>query len=192
MVPNVRRRFHGTFCSKQCDFYLGVRKGQASTKVVSSYLLNLRIKCCCFCCWHGNRNYALGVCRCCYFCLLQGSMCLRPDCGLCSITMNGFKIEDNVGNSPARRCRPQWLRYGWGIYFSSVSGKANDFTDLTAKVRQCDPAVFDGTCFCSLLSPTYPAPFALDQFCLPVSQRWRALFFSARNSIPKLNKVALV
>jgi len=66
--------------------------------------------------------------------LLKGSMCLRPDCGLCSICMHGFKMEGNVGCSPARNNRAQWLRYGWGIYFSSVSGKANDFSELTAKV----------------------------------------------------------
>ncbi len=63
-------------------------------------------------------------------------MCLRPDCGLCSICMHGFKIADNIGCSPARKNRAQWLRYGRGIYFSSVSGKANDFSELTAKVRQ--------------------------------------------------------
>ncbi|CBN75142.1 conserved unknown protein [Ectocarpus siliculosus] len=86
MVPNVRRRFHGTFSSRICRFYVG------------------------------------------------GSMCLRPDCGLCNICMRGFKIEDNVGHSPARGKRRQWLMYGKGLYFSSVSGKANDFSAETEKL----------------------------------------------------------
>ncbi|CAM9262023.1 unnamed protein product [Scytosiphon promiscuus] len=85
MVPNVRRRFHGTSSTTSCRFYLG------------------------------------------------GSMCLRPDCGLCGICMRGFKLEENVGTSPTRRSRARWLMYGRGIYFSSVSGKANDFSKETAK-----------------------------------------------------------
>lgn len=63
-------------------------------------------------------------------------MCLRPDCRLCSIAMHGFKMEDNVGCSPVSHAR---LRYGRGIYFTSVSGKANDFSKLTARVRRVAP-----------------------------------------------------
>lgn len=63
-------------------------------------------------------------------------MCLRSDCGLCGICMRGFKLEENVGSSPTRRSRTRWLMYGRGIYFSSVSGKANDFSTPTAKVKR--------------------------------------------------------
>ncbi|CAM9960592.1 unnamed protein product [Ectocarpus sp. 12 AP-2014] len=85
-VPNVRRRFHGTFASRSCQFYVG------------------------------------------------GPVCLRPDCGLCNICTHGFMIGDNVGPSPTRGNRIRWLMYGKGLYFSSVSGKANDFSAKTEKV----------------------------------------------------------
>ncbi|CAM9513720.1 unnamed protein product [Ectocarpus sp. 6 AP-2014] len=85
-VPNVRRRFHGTFASSSCQFYVG------------------------------------------------GPICLRPDCGLCSICTHGFELEDNVGQSPARGNKIHWLMYGKGLYFSSVSGKANDFSAETEKL----------------------------------------------------------
>eukprot|EP00752_Nemacystus_decipiens_P006919 g6213.t1 len=91
MVPNVRRRFHGTSSSRACRFYVG------------------------------------------------GSMCLHPDCGLCNIATQGFKIEGKVGRSLVRNNRPQWLMYGRGIYFTSVSGKANFFSQYTAK-RAADGA----------------------------------------------------
>ncbi|CAM9649973.1 unnamed protein product [Pylaiella littoralis] len=59
------------------------------------------------------------------------SMCLRQDCALCSICQVGFKLGANVGHSPVKHAK---TRYGRGIYFSSVSGKANDFAKRTAEV----------------------------------------------------------
>lgn len=66
----------------------------------------------------------------------QGTICLRPECAACNICMGGFKIGDNVGHSPMRSAR---LRYGQGIYFSSVSGKADDFAMKTAKASKYFP-----------------------------------------------------
>lgn len=76
-------------------------------------------------------------------------MCLRPDCGLCGIAMHGFKIGENIGRSPARNSRAKWLMYGRGIYFTSVSSKADYFSKLTAQVeRDVAIAVFDTHCRC--------------------------------------------
>lgn len=49
--------------------------------------------------------------------------------------MRGFKLDENVGRTALSRNFK--LRYGKGVYFSSVSGKANDYADLTAKVDFC-------------------------------------------------------
>ena len=154
MVPNVRRKFHGTFSSAQCRFYVGVRN---VTQYVLRSPLDLHFQCWCFCyCGAAAAATAdtvetepssrFGVprpyccccrcCCCCCCCLLQGPMCLRPDCGLCSIATHGFKMEDNVGRSPARGNKIRWLMFGRGIYFTGSSGKANYFSQLTAKVRQ--------------------------------------------------------
>lgn len=46
--------------------------------------------------------------------------------------MHGFKLEGNVG-ATARSTKIA-LRYGKGIYFSSVSGKANDYARGTTRV----------------------------------------------------------
>lgn len=46
--------------------------------------------------------------------------------------MPGFKLEGNVGET-ARRTNIG-LRYGKGLYFSSVSGKANDYATGTTRV----------------------------------------------------------
>lgn len=62
----------------------------------------------------------------------QRSPCGLPSCSLCNIGMRGFKLDKNVGRTALARNFK--LRYGKGVYFSSVSGKANDYADLTAKV----------------------------------------------------------
>ncbi|CAM9158575.1 unnamed protein product [Ectocarpus sp. 13 AM-2016] len=57
--------------------------------------------------------------------------CGLSSCSVCSICMLGFKLGRNVARTALATCIP--LRYGTGIYFSSVSGKANDYADLSAK-----------------------------------------------------------
>lgn len=47
--------------------------------------------------------------------------------------MLGFKLGRNVARTARASGIP--LRYGTGIYFSSVSGKANYYARLSAKVR---------------------------------------------------------
>ncbi|CAM9635701.1 unnamed protein product [Ectocarpus sp. 12 AP-2014] len=59
------------------------------------------------------------------------SPCGLSSCSVCSICMLGFKLGRNVARTALATCTP--LRYGTGIYFSSVSGKANDYADLSAK-----------------------------------------------------------
>ncbi|CAM9153406.1 unnamed protein product [Ectocarpus sp. 12 AP-2014] len=59
------------------------------------------------------------------------SPCGLSSCSVCSICMLGFKLGRNVARTALATCIP--LRYGTGIYFSSVSGKANDYADLSAK-----------------------------------------------------------
>jgi len=75
---------------------------------------------------------ALLLCR-----VEQGGPCGRPDCSVCSICTHGFKLQGFLGRT-AQRTRMH-LRYGQGLYFSSVSGKANDYAFASEKVhtRQC-------------------------------------------------------
>lgn len=64
----------------------------------------------------------------------QGRVCLSEDCCLCNICLRSFEIEGCVGRSSTRGSRLTWLQYGRGLYFSSSSGKANDFAASTKKV----------------------------------------------------------
>lgn len=64
---------------------------------------------------------------------MQGGPCGEATCNVCSICMNGFKLLGNVGNTA--RLTNFNLRYGQGLYFSSVAGKANDYASLSEKVR---------------------------------------------------------
>ncbi|CAM9848754.1 unnamed protein product [Pylaiella littoralis] len=85
IVGNVRRRFHGTSCSPQCNFFVD----------------------------------------------LKGEPCSNADCNVCSICTHGFKLQGNVGKTARRTAMA--LRYGDGLYFSSVSGKANDYATQSEK-----------------------------------------------------------
>eukprot|EP00752_Nemacystus_decipiens_P006890 g6189.t1 len=86
MVGNTNRRFHGTACSTDCNFFVDLR----------------------------------------------GGPCGRQDCNVCSICTHGFALGDNVGGT-AQQTNFN-LRYGQGLYFSSVSGKANDYAHKSEKV----------------------------------------------------------
>eukprot|EP00904_Undaria_pinnatifida_P004166 jgi/Undpi1/13750/HiC_scaffold_9.g03403.m1 len=85
---NTRRRFHGTSCSDECNFFVD----------------------------------------------LKGGPCARPDCSVCSICMHGFKLQGNQGRTA--KATNFDLRYGEGLYFSSVSGKANDYAQQSEKLWQ--------------------------------------------------------
>lgn len=63
----------------------------------------------------------------------QGGPCGESTCKVCNICTHGFKLRDNVGDT-ARRTNFD-LRYGAGLYFSSVSGKANDYAEDSEKVK---------------------------------------------------------
>ncbi|CAM9472315.1 unnamed protein product [Ectocarpus sp. 13 AM-2016] len=69
--------------------------------------------------------------KCNFFVDLKGNPCSDKDCNVCSICTHGFTLQGNVGGT-ARRTKLS-LRYGEGLYFSSVSGKANDYADLSEK-----------------------------------------------------------
>lgn len=64
---------------------------------------------------------------------MQAAPCGLGRCNLCNICTRGFVLQGNVGDTARRTKIP--LRYGEGIYFSSVSGKANDYAIGTTKVR---------------------------------------------------------
>ena len=74
-------------------------------------------------------------------CVDQGAPCGRRDCNVCSICKHGFKRKGNVGRTA--KATNVKLRYGEGLYFTSVSGKANDYAEKTKKVLMCDKDVGD-------------------------------------------------
>ncbi|CAM9699673.1 unnamed protein product [Scytosiphon promiscuus] len=69
------------------------------------------------------------ACR--FFVDLRGGPCGVPHCNVCSICTHGFKLKGSVGRT-AQRTNVN-LRYGEGLYFSSVSGKANDYAAASEK-----------------------------------------------------------
>ncbi|CAN0183221.1 unnamed protein product [Ectocarpus sp. 12 AP-2014] len=68
---------------------------------------------------------------CTFFVDLRGGPCGESTCKVCNICTHGFRLRDNVGDT-ARRTNFD-LRYGDGLYFSSVSGKANDYAEQSEK-----------------------------------------------------------
>lgn len=64
----------------------------------------------------------------------QGGPCGESNCNVCNICTHGFRLGSNVGQT-ARRSSIA-LRYGDGMYFSNVSGKANDYAIDSEKVRK--------------------------------------------------------
>ncbi|CAM9267091.1 unnamed protein product, partial [Hapterophycus canaliculatus] len=69
------------------------------------------------------------ACR--FFVDLRGGPCGVPHCNVCSICTHGFRLKGTVGRT-AQRTNMN-LRYGEGLYFSSVSGKANDYAVASEK-----------------------------------------------------------
>lgn len=64
-------------------------------------------------------------------------------CAVCNICTHGFKVS--CAGRTAQRAKFD-LRFGEGLYFSSVSGKANDYAELSEKVRLV-MFVFVSSCF---------------------------------------------
>ncbi|CAN0424403.1 unnamed protein product, partial [Ascophyllum nodosum] len=69
---------------------------------------------------------------CTFFVDLRGGPCGESECNVCSICTHGFRLRNNVGRT-ARQSGIN-LRFGHGLYFSSVSGKANDYAEESEKV----------------------------------------------------------
>ncbi|CAN0173238.1 unnamed protein product, partial [Laminaria digitata] len=82
---NARRRFHGTSCSTECNYFFD----------------------------------------------LEGAPYESPDSSVCCICIHGFKLE--VAGTTAMLSNIS-LRYGRGLYFSSVSGKADDYAARSEKL----------------------------------------------------------
>ncbi|CAM9709379.1 unnamed protein product, partial [Laminaria digitata] len=76
---------------------------------------------------------------CTFFVNLRGGPCGEPTCNVCNICTKGFKLDDNTGATARRLNFP--LRYGDGLYFSSVSGKANDYAEQSEKTSPAGKAV---------------------------------------------------
>ncbi|CAN0439786.1 unnamed protein product, partial [Ectocarpus sp. 12 AP-2014] len=57
--------------------------------------------------------------------------CGKSSCSVCNICKLGFKLGANVAGTARATGFP--LRYGEGIYLTSVSGKANDYASRSAK-----------------------------------------------------------
>ncbi|CAM9441584.1 unnamed protein product [Ectocarpus fasciculatus] len=57
--------------------------------------------------------------------------CGKSSCSVCNICKLGFKLGTNVARTARATLFP--LRYGAGIYLTSVSGKANDYAGRSAK-----------------------------------------------------------
>eukprot|EP00611_Tribonema_gayanum_P021386 TRINITY_DN409_c1_g1_i2.p1 TRINITY_DN409_c1_g1~~TRINITY_DN409_c1_g1_i2.p1 ORF type:complete len:439 (-),score=135.60 TRINITY_DN409_c1_g1_i2:1682-2998(-) len=81
----VRRRFHGTSCGIDCNFFVNLRDGP----------------------------------------------CGGHDCAVCGICTHGFLME--YSGATAERTNFN-LRYGRGLYFSSISGKSHDYAELSEHV----------------------------------------------------------
>ena len=66
----------------------------------------------------------------------QGAPCGSNDCNVCNICLRGFKLKKNLGRTA--KAKNSSLRYGKGVYFSSLSGKANKYAENSQKVTVGD------------------------------------------------------
>jgi hypothetical protein len=81
-----------------------------------------------------RRFHGTGSSQYCNFFVTLGSgPCARSDCNVCSICQHGFSLE-KVGQTA--RSTQFRLRYGEGLYFSSISGKSNDYASGSEKVER--------------------------------------------------------
>ncbi|CAM9825152.1 unnamed protein product, partial [Ectocarpus fasciculatus] len=70
--------------------------------------------------------------RCNFFVDFKGNPCSSKKCNVCNICTHGFVMQGNVGG--AAKVTGYRPRYGNGLYFSSVSGKSNDYARKSEKV----------------------------------------------------------
>lgn len=80
-------------------------------------------------------TFSETFCRATYTSMTQGEPCDNAGCNVCNICTHGglSLVEGNVGGTARRKNFP--LRYGGGLFFSSVSGKANDYAKKSQKVE---------------------------------------------------------
>lgn len=57
--------------------------------------------------------------------------CSDPSCGVCNICRAGWELERSGSNAG----RVMALRYGKGVYFSATSGKSNDYSAGTERIK---------------------------------------------------------
>jgi hypothetical protein len=62
---------------------------------------------------------------------LSSKPCDSPDCAVCSICKTGFDMSKARDGAAARG----WERFGPGLYFSSTSGKSNDYAQRSVRIR---------------------------------------------------------
>lgn len=143
------RRFHGTSCSADCTFFVDLMvRVQHPLSAARWRFVPTHYSGCVRICVSSMRllrrglrylfvtalrvdlvaRPALLLCR-----VEQGGPCGRQDCSVCSICTHGFKLRGFLGRTAQRTSVN--LRYGEGLYFSSVSGKANDYAFESEKVR---------------------------------------------------------
>jgi hypothetical protein len=79
-----------------------------------------------------RRFHGTGA-QCNFFVNLMGGPCSRSDCSICSICQNGFALR-TAGTTA--RATAFGLRFGKGLYFSSVSGKSHDYAGESEKVER--------------------------------------------------------
>jgi hypothetical protein len=65
---------------------------------------------------------------------LASRPCLSGSCSVCRIMEQGFALA-RAGLGPNSATFGASLRYGAGLYFSSTSGKSNDYAEETERVR---------------------------------------------------------
>ena len=66
--------------------------------------------------------------------------CCGTECNVCSILKSSFQLAGRAGNGPGgQRWRsmglPTHLRYGRGLYFSSVSSKSHDYNASSERLQ---------------------------------------------------------
>ena len=77
-----------------------------------------------------------GTGMCCGFAINSNQRpCVDKECAVCSIGAQAFSMA-RAGGGPNAALMPAGLRYGRGLYFSSTSGKSNDYAVSSERRRR--------------------------------------------------------